>query len=91
MRDAFRNLKQEFEDNSQNLRQILAQQMRTTLSRVYDELDNNLSEVPITTNFLKAEIANVEVTYTEMLDSIEKRAAEADLGIAAAVNGQVSK
>lgn len=65
--------------------------MRTTLSRVYDELDNNLSEVPITTNFLKAEIANVEVTYTEMLDSIEKRAAEADLGIADAVNGQVSK
>lgn len=69
----------------------MAQQMRTTLSRVYDELDNNLSEVPITTNFLKAEIANVEVTYTEMLDSIEKRAAEADLGIADAVNGQVSK
>lgn len=69
----------------------MAQQMRTTLNRVYDELDNNLSEVPITTNFLKAEIANVEVTYTEMLDSIEKRATEADLGIASAVNGQVSK
>lgn len=63
--------------------------MRTTINMLYDELDTNLSELPITTNLLKAEIANVEVTYTEMLNSIEKHATEADLGIYYAVDGQV--
>jgi hypothetical protein len=89
VRVALRNLRQEFTENSKSLRQLLAQQMRTTINSAYDELDNNLSELPNTTSVLKVEIANVDYTYTEMLNSIEKRATEADFGIYYAVDGQV--
>jgi hypothetical protein len=58
--------------------------MRTTINSAYD-----LSELPNTTSVLKVEIANVDYTYTEMLNSIEKRATEADFGIYYAVDGQV--
>jgi len=90
VRQAFRAFRNEFQENAGELRPIYAQQMRQTLSRVHDQLDNDLNQVPITTNFLKAEIANADVVYKKMWDSMELRLGEADGAITDAINGQVS-
>ncbi|CAB3367852.1 Hypothetical predicted protein [Cloeon dipterum] len=88
VRLAFRAFREDFQSNSNDLRLILNQQLRNALSNVYDQLDNDLAQVPQTTNTLKAHVANHELTYNGMWDSIYNRTAEADAAITTCINGQ---
>jgi len=63
--------------------------LRQTLNRVHDQLDNDLNQVPITTNLLRAELANADVVFKNLFDAMEQHATEADWAIYFAVDGQV--
>ncbi|XP_059480395.1 uncharacterized protein LOC132199584 [Neocloeon triangulifer] len=88
VRQAFRAFRDEYNTNSRDQRQILAQQLRTTLSRINDQLDVDLNQVPSTTNLLRAEIANHDLAYNALWDSVYLRTGEAKTAIDNAVNGQ---
>jgi hypothetical protein len=87
--NGFRAFRNDFDTNSENLRPILAQQMRITLNNVHGQLDSDLNQVPITTNILKAEIGNVDITYDEMWNANFQNAFAIDTAITNAVNEQV--
>ncbi|XP_059480394.1 uncharacterized protein LOC132199583 [Neocloeon triangulifer] len=88
VREAFKVFRDEYDGNSQDQRQLLAQRLRTTLSRINDQLDIDLNQVPSTTNLLRAEIADHDGVYNALWDSVYLRTGEAKTAIDNAVNGQ---